>query len=90
MLALVGADVLVGLSAKGTVTAEMLKPMARDPIVFALANPDPEVDPVAASEHAAVASASENIRRDIDRVPVMLGRLPGYRTAPAGRRRAAA
>src|SRR6476659_622845 len=43
--ALVGADVLVGLSAKGTVTADMLKPMARDPIVFALANPDPEIAP---------------------------------------------
>ena len=43
--ALVGADVLVGLSAKGTVTGEMLKPMARDPIVFALANPDPEIAP---------------------------------------------
>ena len=43
--ALVAADVLVGLSAKGTVTGEMLKPMARDPIVFALANPDPEISP---------------------------------------------
>ena len=43
--ALVGADVLVGLSAKGTVTGPMLKPMARDPIVFALANPDPEIAP---------------------------------------------
>ena len=43
--ALVGADVLVGLSTKGAVTGEMLKKMARDPIVFALANPDPEITP---------------------------------------------
>ncbi len=43
--ALHGADVLVGLSTKGTVTGEMLKPMARDPIVFALANPYPEISP---------------------------------------------
>ena len=43
--ALVGADVLVGLSTKGTVTGEMLKKMARDPVVFALANPDPEISP---------------------------------------------
>ena len=43
--ALVGADVLVGLSAKGLVTGEMLKRMARDPIVFALANPEPEITP---------------------------------------------
>jgi malate dehydrogenase (oxaloacetate-decarboxylating)(NADP+) len=43
--ALDGADVLVGLSAKGLVEGEMLKKMARDPIVFALANPDPEITP---------------------------------------------
>ena len=43
--ALVGADVFVGLSTKGVVTGEMLKKMARDPIVFALANPEPEIEP---------------------------------------------
>ncbi|MEO8347427.1 MAG: malic enzyme-like NAD(P)-binding protein, partial [Acidobacteriota bacterium] len=43
--ALDGADVLVGLSAKGLVKGEMLKEMARDPIVFALANPEPEITP---------------------------------------------
>jgi malate dehydrogenase (oxaloacetate-decarboxylating)(NADP+) len=43
--ALEGADVLVGLSAKGLVEGEMLRKMARDPIVFALANPDPEITP---------------------------------------------
>ena len=43
--ALVGADVFVGLSTKGIVTGEMLKAMARDPIVFALANPEPEITP---------------------------------------------
>jgi malate dehydrogenase (oxaloacetate-decarboxylating)(NADP+) len=43
--ALVGADVLVGLSAKGAVTAEMVKAMAKDPVIFAMANPDPEITP---------------------------------------------
>ncbi len=43
--ALVGADVFVGLSTKGVVSGEMLKKMARDPIVFALANPEPEIAP---------------------------------------------
>jgi len=43
--ALDGADVLVGLSSKGLVSGEMLKKMARDPIVFALANPEPEITP---------------------------------------------
>jgi malate dehydrogenase (oxaloacetate-decarboxylating)(NADP+) len=41
--ALVGADVFIGLSVGGIVTPEMLRGMARDPIVFALANPDPEI-----------------------------------------------
>ena len=43
--ALVGADVLVGLSTKGAVKGDMLRKMARDPIVFALANPEPEITP---------------------------------------------
>jgi malate dehydrogenase (oxaloacetate-decarboxylating)(NADP+) len=43
--ALDGADVLVGLSSKGLVKGDMLKKMGRDPIVFALANPDPEITP---------------------------------------------
>lgn len=41
--ALAGADVFVGLSAPNIVTGEMLKTMADRPIVFALANPDPEI-----------------------------------------------
>ena len=41
--ALVGADVFFGLSSGNCVTPEMLLTMARDPIVFAMANPDPEI-----------------------------------------------
>jgi malate dehydrogenase (oxaloacetate-decarboxylating)(NADP+) len=41
--ALVGADVFIGLSVAGVVTAGMVRTMARDPIVFAMANPDPEI-----------------------------------------------
>jgi len=51
--ALVGADVFVGLSAKGLVTGEMVATMAENPIIFALANPDPEITP---EEVAAVRS----------------------------------
>ena len=43
--AIEGADVFVGLSVAGQVTQEMVATMARDPIVFALANPDPEILP---------------------------------------------
>jgi malate dehydrogenase (oxaloacetate-decarboxylating)(NADP+) len=42
--AMMGADVFVGLSAKGAVTPEMVRSMAPRPIVFAMANPDPEID----------------------------------------------
>lgn len=41
--ALIEADVFLGLSVKGVVTPEMIKSMAPKPIVFALANPDPEI-----------------------------------------------
>ncbi len=43
--AMKGADVFVGLSAKGCVTQEMVKVMAEKPIIFAMANPDPEITP---------------------------------------------
>ncbi|AOV15693.1 malate dehydrogenase [Acidihalobacter aeolianus] len=43
--ACVGADVFVGVSGPNLLTAEMLSSMAENPIVFALANPDPEIDP---------------------------------------------
>ena len=41
--AMAGADVFVGLSVGGLVSGEMVASMARDPIIFALANPDPEI-----------------------------------------------
>ncbi len=40
-----GADIFVGVSVKGLVTPEMVKTMAPDPIIFAMANPDPEITP---------------------------------------------
>jgi malate dehydrogenase (oxaloacetate-decarboxylating)(NADP+) len=48
--ALKGADVFIGLSAGGAVTKAMVKSMARQPIIFALANPDPEITPEDARE----------------------------------------
>jgi malate dehydrogenase (oxaloacetate-decarboxylating)(NADP+) len=43
--AMKGADIFFGVSAKGALTADMLRSMAKDPIVFAMANPDPEITP---------------------------------------------
>ncbi|MBE9524376.1 MAG: NADP-dependent malic enzyme [Chloroflexi bacterium] len=42
--AVVGADVFYGLSVADQLSAEMVKTMAKDPIIFAMANPDPEID----------------------------------------------
>ena len=42
-----GADIFLGLSAKDSVTPEMVKSMAAKPIIFAMANPDPEIRPEA-------------------------------------------
>jgi malate dehydrogenase (oxaloacetate-decarboxylating)(NADP+) len=43
--AMVGADVVIGLSAKGAITKQMIASMAPNPIIFAMANPDPEITP---------------------------------------------
>ena len=43
--ALVGADVFLGLSAAGALKPDMVEAMAEQPIIFAMANPDPEISP---------------------------------------------
>ncbi len=50
---LVGADVFIGVSAPNCVTPEMVKSMAKDPILFPMANPDPEIMPNLAKEAGA-------------------------------------
>ncbi|MBM3220712.1 MAG: NAD-dependent malic enzyme [Candidatus Rokubacteria bacterium] len=49
-----GADVFIGLSVPGILTVRDLRQMARDPIVFAMANPTPEIQPEEAGTHARV------------------------------------
>ena len=48
--AIVGADVFIGLSAKGTLTKEMVASMGPSPLIFAMANPDPEITPEEVAE----------------------------------------
>ncbi|OXM85502.1 NAD(P)-dependent malic enzyme [Paenibacillus rigui] len=48
-----GADVFLGVSAAGALTADMVRSMAKDPIIFAMANPDPEILPEIALEAGA-------------------------------------
>jgi malate dehydrogenase (oxaloacetate-decarboxylating) len=49
-----GADVFIGVSSRGVLNARDVQRMAADPIVFALANPDPEITPEEAGEYACV------------------------------------
>jgi malate dehydrogenase (oxaloacetate-decarboxylating) len=58
--ALRGADVFIGVSAPNLLTGDDIATMAKDSIVFALANPDPEVDPREAREHAAIVATGRS------------------------------
>jgi malate dehydrogenase (oxaloacetate-decarboxylating) len=58
--ALAGADFLLGVSGPGTIDPSVLKAMARDPIVFALANPTPEIMPELAAPHARIVATGRS------------------------------
>ncbi len=60
--ALVGCDLFLGLSVKGAVTQDMVKSMAQAPIIFAMANPDPEITPedVRAVRHDAIVATGRS------------------------------
>jgi len=55
-----GADVFIGLSAPNVLVEDDIKSMAKDAIVFGLANPDPEIDPALARKHAAVVATGRS------------------------------
>ncbi|NWG21100.1 MAG: NAD-dependent malic enzyme [Chloroflexi bacterium] len=58
--ALVGADVFIGVSTGNILTPDMVRAMARDAIVFALANPVPEGDPEMLAQHARVVATGRS------------------------------
>jgi malate dehydrogenase (oxaloacetate-decarboxylating)(NADP+) len=69
--AMKGADMFMGVSVANTVTKEMLKTMADRPIVFALANPDPEIaypDAIAARPDAIVATGRSDFPNQVNNV----------------------
>ena len=69
--ALVGADVFVGLSVGGIVNADMIRAMAPDPIVFAMANPDPEIpydEAVAARPDVIMATGRSDFPNQVNNV----------------------
>ena len=69
--AMKGADVFLGLSVKGAVTKEMVKSMAKNPVIFAMANPDPEITPeevYATRDDAIVATGRSDYENQVNNV----------------------
>ena len=69
--AMKGADVFLGVSAKGAVTADMVASMAPNPVIFAMANPDPEITPEeahAVREDAIVATGRSDYPNQVNNV----------------------
>ena len=77
--ALVGADVFIGVSAPGTVTTEMVKTMNKDAIVFACANPTPEIfpDEAKAGGAAVIATGRSDFPNQINNVLAFPGVFRG-------------
>jgi len=77
--AMVGADVFIGVSAPNTVTPEMIKSMARDPIVFPMANPVPEIMPdlAEAAGAAVVGTGRSDFKNQINNVMAFPGIFRG-------------
>ena len=82
--ALNGADVFIGVSAADLFPAREMKRMAADPIVFGLANPDPEFDPAEARDYAAVvATGRSDLPNQINNVLAFPGVFRGVLDARA-------
>jgi malate dehydrogenase (oxaloacetate-decarboxylating) len=83
---LAGADVFIGVSAPNLLTGDDIATMNDDAIVFAMANPEPEVDPVAAAQHATVvATGRSDFANQINNVLVFPGVFRGLLDAASTR-----
>jgi malate dehydrogenase (oxaloacetate-decarboxylating) len=82
-----GIDVFVGVSAPNLLKPEMVKKMAKQPIVFAMANPTPEIDPLAAKEAGAyiVGTGRSDHPNQINNVLAFPGLMKGTLQARAKR-----
>ena len=82
---LVGADVFIGVSAPGAVTTEMVKTMAKDAVIFACANPTPEIFPedAKAGGAAVIATGRSDFPNQINNVLAFPGIFRGALDARA-------
>ena len=85
--AMVGADVFVGVSAPGVVSEEMIRSMAKDPVVFPMANPVPEIAPelAKAAGAAVVGTGRSDHPNQINNVLVFPGLFRGALDVRASR-----
>ena len=82
--AMVGADVFIGVSAPNLIDADDVANMNKDSIIFAMANPDPEILPTEASKHAAVvATGRSDFPNQINNVLAFPGLFRGLLDAGA-------
>ena len=81
-----GADVFIGVSAPGTLTPEMVKTMAKDPIIFACANPVPEIfpDEAKAAGAAVVSTGRSDFPNQVNNVLCFPGIFRGALDVRAG------
>jgi malate dehydrogenase (oxaloacetate-decarboxylating) len=80
-----GADVFIGVSAPGVLNAEWIRDMAAEPVVFALANPDPETDVNVARQYTAIlATGRSDYPNQINNVLAFPGVFRGLLDAHAG------
>lgn len=85
--ALINAEIFIGLSTKNVLSKEMVKKMSKDPIIFAMANPDPEILPSDAKEAGAkiIATGRSDFKNQVNNVLVFPGIFKGALEAGATR-----
>ena len=84
--AMKGADIFIGVSAPNVLSEEAVEAMAKDGIVFALSNPDPEIDPLIARKHArVVATGRSDYPNQINNVLAFPGIFRGLLDAGASK-----
>lgn len=85
--ALVNAEVFIGLSTKNVLNKKMIKKMNKNPIIFAMANPDPEILPSLAIEAGAkvVATGRSDFKNQVNNVLIFPGMFKGALKAGATR-----
>src|SRR3989344_3658553 len=76
---LIGADIFIGVSVRDVLTVEMIRQMSHEPVIFALANPYPEIDPVLAKQAGAfiIATGRSDVPNQVNNILAFPGIFRG-------------